>query len=369
MRRGLPKVAAATLFAALLAGCGTTAATPKPLDLPLAGVSSTSLGEVATLAMGSRTSALNRFWQVFLRAPGATSWTLVTPPGVATNGGVVATATGDKLVVGILASQSLHFSVVEWTTDRGRTWSNGILPGALTSVPDALAAQGDRVVALLGARGDKVVESEDAGVQWRTAATLRSLRPVARHARCSLVGLTAVAWSSSGLVVAGSCADGGGVLLARRAASFTADSLLPGTVVRLSGWPRLDALVMRPTGAAHRTRWTEAVADVEVTSVTIEVSSVTIGAPVAATGTDDVVTISGATSCVAHAWEDTGGAEVVHTVHPPAGACEFAVTSGSLVALRAEGVQFDAFRAAASGVPRWQLVEHRRVPIQYGSSS
>lgn len=361
MRRGLPKVAAATLFAALLAGCGTTAAAPKPLDLPLAGVSSTSLGEVATLAMGSPTSALNRFWQVFLRAPGATSWTLVTPPGVATNGGVVATATGDKLVVGILASQSLHFSVVEWTTDRGRTWSNGILPGALTSVPDALAAQADRVVALLGARGDKVVESEDAGVQWRTAATLRSLRPVARHARCSLVGLTAVAWSSSGLVLAGSCADGGGVLLARRGASFTADSLLPGTVVRLSGWPRLDALVMRPT-APHRTTWSDAVAG-------FEVSSVTIGAPVTATGTDDVVTISGAIECVAHVWQETGGAEVVHTVHPPLGACEFAANNSSLVALRAEGVQFDVFRASARGAPRWQLVEHRRVPIQYGSSS
>ena len=44
--------------------------------------------------MGGSAADHNNFWQLFVRPAGTGSWRLVTPPGVATNGGLVVASPG-----------------------------------------------------------------------------------------------------------------------------------------------------------------------------------------------------------------------------------------------------------------------------------
>ena len=76
----------------------------------------------AIVAMGSLGHPNNTFWQLFLRPAGATRWALVTPPGVADNGGLVADdGTGTLLTAGFEPTQRLTYSPVVQTTTAGGT--------------------------------------------------------------------------------------------------------------------------------------------------------------------------------------------------------------------------------------------------------
>lgn len=151
----------AVLCAGLAAGCGTqttTAASPAPqvTTAPLSTSLATSLaiaqGTWAVAVMGGSAAAENNFWQLFVRPTGASSWSEVTPPGVADNGGLVAAAgpAGTPLLVGFRPSQGLTFSPLAASTDQGRKWTTGLLGAGLADVPDALAAgPSGRALALL----------------------------------------------------------------------------------------------------------------------------------------------------------------------------------------------------------------------------
>lgn len=361
-RRWVPAV---VLAAAVLAGCGTTSGTSSPVDLPLTWIVASSAGDVATVPMGSTASTADTFWEVFLRAPGATRWALATPPGIATNGGVVATERGRDLYVGVLASARLRFSVVEMTSDGGRTWATGVLPGTLTHAPDALAAGPHALLALLGARGTEVVESSGDLSGWRTLATLRVLQVAAGRSsatRCTLSGVSAVGWSGSVPLVAGRCADGRGIVFALRPPGI--GSFGVGTVVRLAGDPLQAALVVRgPHQARPGSTWLRAVQGA---------ASIPLGpaGDVVATGTDLVV-LATAAGCVAYA-RVGGQATPTRTVRAalPTRACAAAASGGGFVALGATGSRLDAYvgRMGRDGSVRWALVEQLAVPIQVGSS-
>ena len=47
-------------------------------------------GTWAIVAMGGPAAGENQFWELLARPAGSTRWELVTPPGVADNGGLVA---------------------------------------------------------------------------------------------------------------------------------------------------------------------------------------------------------------------------------------------------------------------------------------
>jgi hypothetical protein len=115
------------------------AAGPPQLRTPLASAVSTSTGSWAIAAMGRLNDPSNTFWELFFRAPAATRWSLVTPPGVADNGGLVAGTSSGPLTIGFEPSQLLRYSPLAQTTDGGAHWTPALLPTALAAVPDALA--------------------------------------------------------------------------------------------------------------------------------------------------------------------------------------------------------------------------------------
>src|ERR1700736_6878478 len=95
------------LLAAALLPTPAGAAVARP---PLESAVSTSSGSWVILPMGDLSEPDNTFWQLFRAAPGSSHWSLVTPPGVADNGGLVAGAAAGSILMGVLPSRLLHFS-------------------------------------------------------------------------------------------------------------------------------------------------------------------------------------------------------------------------------------------------------------------
>jgi hypothetical protein len=86
----LAGLAALTGIAVALAGSplASGSAGAQPPALPLTSAVSGPQGTWAVLAMGRLGTRNNTFWQLFHQDAGGGRWTLVTPPGVATNGGL-----------------------------------------------------------------------------------------------------------------------------------------------------------------------------------------------------------------------------------------------------------------------------------------
>jgi hypothetical protein len=188
----------------LSAGCGSAArqagapAAPAPPSLSTSLVTAT--GTWAVAVMGGSAAEHNDFWQLFVRPAATGRWRLATPPGVASNGGlVVASPGGRSLVAGFRPSQDLSFSPLATTHDNGAAWTPGLLDAALADVPDALAAApaGGRLLALLA--GGEVQLSGPGGTGWTRLATRRALAASPTGGRCGLGRLTAAAFSPSGV--------------------------------------------------------------------------------------------------------------------------------------------------------------------------
>jgi hypothetical protein len=164
------------------------------------------------IAMGHLNDPSNTFWELFLRRTGSTSWVLHTPPGVASNGGlVVANPPTGPLTVGFLASAALTFSPVAETTDGGEKWSSGELPSRLTAVPDALAVNTTGQVAAVVSKGGRSVLSSSGDLSsWRPLISAQSLKR--STSGCALKGVTAVAYTAVSQPVLGiGCARAGGI--------------------------------------------------------------------------------------------------------------------------------------------------------------
>jgi len=210
-------VAAALLACAgLIAGCGSRPAGVTGAGPPLAAPLSTSLvtaqGTWAVAVMGGP-DADNKFWQLFFRPVTGGRWSLVTPQGVADNGGLVAAGGGAYLVVGFRPSQNLAFSPLATSTDTGRNWTPGLLDAGLADTPGAIAVgPSGRTLALLQ---DGTVEAAPtagaaAAGRWAPLTTLKALAASAPGRACGLEGVTAVSFGPDGSpMVAGSCARPG----------------------------------------------------------------------------------------------------------------------------------------------------------------
>ena len=198
--------------AALLgAGCGQAsqhAGSPaRPAALSMATSAGTASGTWAVVVMGGPAATHNDFWQLLTRPPGSWTWRLATPPGVASNGGLVAAPAGGRsLVAAFRPSQGLSFSPLAITGDGGTVWSAGVLDAPLAGLPGALAASpGDgRLLALL--KGGAAELSAPGGTRWARLATLHSLASTAAGRRCGISGLTGASFGPSNLpVLAGTC--------------------------------------------------------------------------------------------------------------------------------------------------------------------
>jgi len=197
----------------LAAGCGSkpapSASLPTaPAPPPLATSFASAGGATWTVVqMGGSAAQDNNFWQVFLRPTATASWRLITPLGVADNGGLVVASPGSgSLVTAFRPSQLLSYTPLAASTDNGAKWSSaGPLDASLASAADALAAgPGDQLIALTSG-GTKAELGQRLGTTWTRLATTSSLNATRAGRACEVTGLTAAAFSGSTPLIAARC--------------------------------------------------------------------------------------------------------------------------------------------------------------------
>ena len=407
----------ALLCTGVAAGCGSQAA---PVSAPALRVQtaplSTSLvtpqGTWAVTVMGGSAADENNFWQLFVRPAGATRWSLVTPEGVADNGGLVAAAgdeQGASLVVGFRPSQSLAFSPLATSSDTGQHWTPGLLDADLADVPDAMAvAPSGQTLALLRDGGIETAASAVAATagQWSRLTTLSALAASAPGRGCGLVAVNAVTFGPNNVpMAAGSCVRRGvaGVFADRGGAWQAAGPVLPagfgGDQVQVLGLAAEGSGghggVVPPGASRARTAGGNAALLLAGTSLLAAWSDGgrwTVSAPVAAAGDEQGVSASGfgpggsvwvllgggraeAIGGPGGSWQALppapAGTQVLvpagTQVPGPAGTATLAPGSGSPAydALAVAGSRLTVWRLAADA---WAQVQAINVPITYGSS-
>jgi hypothetical protein len=379
-----PRRAVALLLAVsvLTAGCGSAArppTTPPPAGAPLSLATAVSTGGVtwAVAVMGGAAAQHNNFWQLFLHPPGAASWRLATPPGVASNGGLVVAPAGARtLTAGFRPSQDLTFTPLAVTSDDGSTWSTGLLDAALADVPDALAAApgSGRLLALLT---DGTAETSGPGATWTPLVTRRSLAASATGSRCGLEQLTGAAFSSTGMMLlAGACAHPGtaGIFADIGGAWRSAGPALPAvlarqpvTVLRLTRTDSgLVALLQAGTGSAASllAAWSAGSADRWDLSAPFRLGSTPVTAASFGPGGATALVLAGN-----HGVTIAGRGQPWHTLPAlPPGTATLAPGIGSaLDALAVQRSRLTVWQYSPS-TAAWAPAQTITVPIQYGSS-
>ena len=367
----------------LAAGCGSQvapAATPslRVQTAPLSTSLVTPQGAWAVTVMGGSAASENNFWQLFVRPAGASRWSLVTPEGVADNGGLVAAsgADGTSLLIGFRPSQELAFSPLASSSDTGKTWTPGLLDADLANVPDAIAvAPSGRTLALLhdGAIEAAATAGAAAAGQWSRLTTLSALAATAPGRECGLVAVNAVSFGPNNVpMAAGSCAQRGlaGVFADTGGTWQAAGPQVPagfgGDQVQVLGLARTAdgnaALLL--AGSDLLAAWSDG-------------GHWTVSDPVAVAGDGQGVSASGF-GADGSVWVLLGGGRAETISGPgaswqalpsvPAGTATLAPGSGAGVyeALAVSGSKLTVWQAAGTA---WAKVQVINVPIQYGSSS
>jgi hypothetical protein len=380
-RSGALRCALAALVAAgLAAGCGTqaarvTVAAPPAVTASLNTSLVTPQGTWAVAVMGGSAAAENNFWQLFVRPAGASRWSLVTPPGVADNGGLVAAGGAASLLVGFRPSQGLAFSPLAASTDAGRVWTPGLLDAALADVPDGISvAPSGQVIALLSDGSIQTAGTAAAATagQWSQLTTLHALAATAPGQTCGLLGLNAVSFgpNKKNPVTAGSCVRPGvaGVFTDSGGTWLAAGPAVP------AGWARRQVQVLGLGSTAGGNvalllAGSELIAAWSTGSgwTTSAVLGGVAGVRAAGFGADG------------SAWVLLGGGRA-ETIGGPGSAWRGlpAVPAGTATLAPGPGGSFDALAVAGSRLTVWQVgaaatawtkAQAITVPIEYGSSS
>jgi hypothetical protein len=378
---------------AALAGCTSRlpgASTTRYSSPPIIKVSlntsfTTSTGVVAVVAMGTLSDPLNTFWQVFVRPNTTGRWTLVTPPGVADNGGLVASGSpaGGSLLVGFEPSQDLEFSPLALTANDGTSWSTGLVPGPLAAVPDALAlSSGAGSLALVRSQGGEVLRSTGGPTDWSKVVSRVALASSRAGMSCGVGGITAVALNATGGPLVGTTCTSRGVVGIFGTA--------PG------GWSLVGPRLTGPAGSAS----TKVVRLVDADGVA---SALVALAERSTTSLVGVARINGGSwshsvplimypgAQVLSTGVESGGGFVIlaarphrspvldmesgpgggwHSLSPPPrGTAAVAVEPGGVIAaLVVDSTLFTEWRLGATA-HTWSKIGSVRVPIQFGSSS
>jgi hypothetical protein len=257
MRKWLGCLGAVVATVIVLATAGNASGVQHGTNSPFTPISestTTPSGSSVLIPMGHLHDPSNTFWELFLKPAGSMSWVLHTPPGVASNGGLVLSAApSGALTVGFLTSADLKFSPVAQSTDAGDKWSPGELPFPLASLPDALAAgPSGEALALLATPDQRVVETSGDLSAWRTLTSGRSL--VGSAGSCGVQAVTAVAFNDAAEPLLGlRCAQKGEVgMLAETAPSSNGGSTWRdiGPPLGLGGVAAVTRLVSTSNGVA-----------------------------------------------------------------------------------------------------------------------
>jgi hypothetical protein len=378
---------------AVCAGCGSAArpagAAASPVRLPsLATSLATGTGTWAVAVLGGSAAQHNNFWQLFVRPAATGRWRLATPPGVASNGGLVVAGLGaGSVVAGFRPSQDLSYSPLAITHDNGAAWTPGLLDAGLADVPDALAAApaSGRLLAVLSSGEAEL--SGRGGTSWTRLATRRSLAASAAGRHCGLGRVTAAAFSSSGVpLLAASCARPGtaGVFAYTGGTWRPAGPALPGayarsgvTVLRLTttagttsggttAGGTTTALLAAGTGSAARllAAWSTDGGAHWTLSQPLPLHGAALRSASSGTGGSVAVVLSGN-----HAQTITAAAGPWRPLPalPPATATLAPGPGGGWDALAVHGTKLAVWRLAPGG-GGWAATQTINVPIQFGSS-
>jgi hypothetical protein len=378
-------VAAAALAGGLLAGGSgsqSSGATSGPPSASLDTSFVTPSGTWAIVPMGDLNDPLNTFWQMFFKPLGASKWSLVTPPGVADNGGLAATLGPDQTVAVVFdPSQLLTFSPVAFTSDDGKRWtSGGIIPFGAESVPDAMVDSSSSGVLDAIAGGGRQVESGTGAQQsWSTVLTKADLADSASGKQCRVVSLTALATSANGEVIGSGCARPGvvGIFSGSHTGVWTLSGLsMPAsagdiTVLRLSpDGAGMSALVVghAVAGDALYGIWEAPDGKWSVSGGNSLRPHTSIVSEGFGPNGEIVVETKSARGALGAQTVASGSGSAWTTLRaPPAGAKDVSVSrDGSLDALCVENSTLVDWRLEDGA---WKLIESLDVPIQYGSSS
>ncbi len=385
MRRCWPVTVLAAGLVMLVAGCGTQTTPPAASALrvqtaPLSTSLVTAQGTWAVAVMGGSAASENNFWQLFVRPAGASHWSLVTPEGVADNGGLVATGAGPSLLVGFRPSQSLAFSPLASSGDTGQHWTPGLLDADLADVPDAMAvAPSGQALALLA---DGAIETADtAGAAtaggWSRLTTRSALVASTPGRECGLVAVNAVSFGQNNVpMAAGSCVRRGvaGVFADTGGAWRAAGPVLPAGF----GRDQVQVLGLASTGGGSAALL---LAGGDLLAAWSDGASWTVSAPLAAGGVsasgfgpDGPAAAGGKASSV---WVLLGGGRA-ETIGAPGASWRAlpAVPAGTATLAPGSGASpYDALAVAGSRLTVWRLtagawtkVQVINVPITYGSS-
>ena len=380
--------------AVLLAACGGVTGTsvqpgPAPaapvLRAPLQASFAAGGSTYAVVAMGHLDQPANTFWQLVARLPGSPRWTLVTPPGVADNGGLVVAASGHHLTAAFLPSGGLRFSPLAVTADGGGNWSAaGLVAGALAAAPDALAARSASSGLALEAGGAGVLAG-GAGGSWTPWVTGGNVGASTAGHACDVQGLTAVALDSTGRRLLGAtCAQpvagifealsGGGWALARLPlpAALAAG---PVTVLRLvTGSIRAPAAVAALLAGGGTDPWVAACWAASAAGPWRRSPALPIGS-----GASLVSTGFGPAGEAVVLWQDRSGRLHAAADAGPAGGWTVLADppSGSEVVVAGATGSLDVLSVGTTVLTDWHLdARHERwtrgpqlvVPIAFGSS-
>jgi hypothetical protein len=358
-------------------GGGDTSRGVAAAPMPTSVVSPDGTGWAA-VEMGGSAKQHNNFWELFVRPAGTATWKLVTPPGVASNGGLDTVPTGAQSVAAaFLASQDLTFSPVSMTADNGAHWTTGapVTPG-LARTPDALAAGPAGKLLALTTSGD-VVSDARLGASWTRLVSKKELGASPAGRACGLTAITAVGWTPAGAaMVAGTCSKPGraGVFVQSGRSWRRVGPALPATLA--------DSPVEVLAAATSGTRIT-AILSTGSGSVSLLAAWSSDGgsswslSPALHAGRSVARSVSiwpdGATGIVlsGRRGETIGWQASYWQAVPslPAGTATLAEASGSqLDALAAHGSTLTAWQLPA-GAKAWSLAQTTQVPVPYGSSS
>jgi hypothetical protein len=302
-------------------------------------------------------SANPAFWQVFVRPANSATWQLVTPQGVADNGGLVAAGTAGSLTVAVRPSQGLTFSPLATTANGGARWNSGLIDAGVAATPDALAASGSQLLALLA--NGTILASSDAGATWRTLAGPDAIAGSPAGRKCGAVGVTDVSFgiTEGQVLAAGTCGATGTTVFAHSASGWQQLNLpVSGHVVRM-----MPGLVLVASGSRLYATW-DTVGSWPV-SPALPAASVVAAGSFAPDG----------------AWVLLPGRRAATIAGPgqpwrslpavPAGTVVLAAGPGGAVdALAVSGSNLTVWRLTGAAVV-WSKVQKIGVPIQYGSSS
>jgi hypothetical protein len=205
---------ALVLLAGAAAACGAGgggADTPQFAPPPLASTFAGAAG-AAWVSVPMGPDGLTTY-ELFVFVARAETWALVTPPGVATTGGLVLAGRDDELDVAFVTAEELAFSPLAATGDDGKVWTTGTLSGPVTAAPDALAsvANGELLALVPGAAGGLEAARGDLSA-WRAAATAGDIDGSAGGRACDVRSLTAVAAGPAGSTLVGASCEQAGVV-------------------------------------------------------------------------------------------------------------------------------------------------------------